>query len=161
MVGDRFGGQEHAQDVPDLSQAQPHGEGGRRQFLQLVLVEEDAGAGRRLRRGDRLGPRSLLGRGISRRLDDESLFELVGVPVDGLAAVAGLLGLAGDGTIPTGEDGSGVEDPGADRSLEYRESLRDGEVPARLSFHHGGAPPSTDLSTRSKADTAGERQSLN
>ena len=35
------------------------------------------------------------------------------VLVDGLAAAPGLLGLAGDGAVLTGEDGGGVEDPGA------------------------------------------------
>ena len=113
MVGDLVGGQEHAQEVLDLPQAQPHGEGGGRQFLELVLVEEDAGAGRRLRRGDGPGPRSILGRGIGGRLGGEPLFEFLGVLVDGLAAASGLLGLPGDGAVLTGEDGGGVEDPGA------------------------------------------------
>ena len=84
--------------------------------LQLVLVEEDAGSGRRLRRGDRLGPRSILGRRDRRPARSrEPLFELVGVLVDGLAAAPGLLGLPGDGAMLTGEDGGGVEDPGANR----------------------------------------------
>jgi hypothetical protein len=115
VVGDRVGGQEDAQEVFDLAEAHAHGEGGGRQLLELVLVEEDTGAGRRLRRGDRLGPRSLLGREIGRRLGGEPLFDLVGVLIDGLAAAAGLLGLAGDGAVPTGEDGRGVEDPGPNR----------------------------------------------
>jgi hypothetical protein len=113
MVGDRVSGQEYTQEVLDLPQTQPHREGGGRQFLQLVLVEEDAGSGRRLRRGDGPGPRSILGRGIRRRLVAEPLFEFVGVLVDALAAAAGLVGLPGDGAALTGEDGGGVEDPGA------------------------------------------------
>jgi hypothetical protein len=41
------------------------------------------------------------------------LLELAGVLVDGLTAAPGLLGSLGDGAMPTGEDGGGVEDPGA------------------------------------------------
>jgi hypothetical protein len=119
MVRDRVGGQEHAQEVFNLPQAQTHGEGGGRQFLLLVLVQEDLRSGRRLRRGDRLGRLSILGSVISRRLGvglgGEAVLEFVGVLVDGLAAAPGLLGLAGDGAMPTGEDGGGVEDPGANR----------------------------------------------
>jgi hypothetical protein len=113
MVGDRLGGPEHAQEALDRPQAQAHGEGGGRPWLLLVLVEEDAGAGRRLRRGDRPGPRSIRGREIGRWLGGEAVFDLVGVPVDSLTAAPGLLGLPGDGAVLTGEDGGGGEDPGA------------------------------------------------
>jgi hypothetical protein len=114
MVGDFVSGQEHAEEVLDRPQAQPHGEGDGRQFLLLVLVEDDAGPGGRghRRRGDDRGPRSIF-RGLGRRLVAEPLLELVGVLGDGLTAAAGLLGWAGDGAVPTGEDGGGVEDPGA------------------------------------------------
>src|SRR4051812_15418436 len=40
-------------------------------------------------------------------------FDLAGMLVDGLSAASGLLGLAGDGAVATGEDGGGVADPGA------------------------------------------------
>lgn len=113
MVGDLISGQEDTQKPFDLPQAHAHGEGRGRELLELVLVEEDVGASRRLRRGDCRGTRLLIGWGLWRRLIAEPLFELAGVLVDGLAAAAGLLGLAGDGAVPTREDGGGVEDSGA------------------------------------------------
>jgi hypothetical protein len=45
----------------------------------------------------------------------EPLLNLDGVVVDRLAAALGLFSLASDGAVLTGEDGRGVEDPGADR----------------------------------------------
>jgi hypothetical protein len=102
MVGDLIGGQEDTQEALDLSRAHAHGEGSGRESLQLVLIEADVGSGRRLRRGDRLGMRSILNRGIRRRLGGEPLFELLRVLGDGLAAAAGLLSLAGDGAMATG-----------------------------------------------------------
>jgi hypothetical protein len=44
----------------------------------------------------------------------EPLLDLLGMLIDGLAAAAGLLGRPGDGAMAAGEDGGGVEDPGAD-----------------------------------------------
>ncbi len=114
MIGDLIGGQEPAQEVLDRPQAQSPGEGDGRQFLHLVLVEEEVVTGRRSRCGDRRGPRSLLGRGPGRRLVGQPLFECPGVLVDGRATASGRLGLAGDGAVPTGEDRGGVEEPGAD-----------------------------------------------
>src|SRR5579885_3471792 len=126
MIGDLIGGQEPAQEVLDRPQAQSPGEGDGRQFLHLVLVEEEVVTGRRSRCGDRRGPRSLLGRGPGRRLVGQPLFECPGVLVYGRATASGRLGLAGDGAVPTGEDRGGVEEPGADGKLEHGESLRVG-----------------------------------
>lgn len=112
VVGDRGGGQEQAQEVFDLAQAQAHREGGGHQFLLLVLVEEDARSGRRFGGGGGLGRLSIRRRvGVGR--GGAVLLELASVLVDDLPAAPGLLSLAGDGAVAAGEDGGGFEDSGA------------------------------------------------
>jgi hypothetical protein len=119
MVGDLLGGQEQAQEVLDLPQAQAHGEGGGGQLPLLVFVEEDLGAGRRLQCGDHLHQPLVLGSELGHRrgggLGGEAVFDLMGVLVEGLAAASGLLGLLGHSAMLTREDGRRVEDPGANR----------------------------------------------
>jgi hypothetical protein len=118
MVGDLLSGQEHAQQILDLPQAQAHGEGGHGQSPLLGRVTTDQAFGLAPEFDDHLSQPLILGAEFGHRFGDglggEPPLDLAGVLVDGLAATAGLFGLPGDGAVATREDGSGVEDPGAD-----------------------------------------------
>ena len=103
MVGTVLG-QDDAEQVLDLAGADAHGEGGHRHAPPGGLVE----------RGDRSRDGGFDRRPCgSRRL--QPLLDLAGVVVDGLSAAPGLLGLAGDRPVASGEDSGGVADPGAQR----------------------------------------------
>ena len=119
MVGDLGRGQEDAEEVLDLPQADAHGEGGGRQPPLRGLVAADQTFGLAPQPGDLLAEPLILGAEFGHRvgvgLGGEPLLDLAGVLVDGLAAAPGLFGLPGDGAVLTGEDGGGVEDPGANR----------------------------------------------
>jgi hypothetical protein len=119
MVGYLGGGQEDAQEVLDLPQAQAHGEGGGRQLLLPGRVAPDRDLGVPLQLGDPLAQALILGPEFGHRfsggLGRESLLQLAGVLIDRLAATSGLFGLLGDSAVLPGEDGGGVADPGAQR----------------------------------------------
>lgn len=119
MVGNLLRGQEHAEQVFDLAQADPHGEGGDRQLTQFGLVEKDPGLGLPFQLGDLLAePLILLAKVddiVGRGVVGESLLDLAGVFIDGLATTPSEFGLLSHGSVLTGKDGGGVEDPDARR----------------------------------------------
>jgi hypothetical protein len=85
---------------------------------ELALVDEDSIFGRAMVRGNVLPEPLILGAEFGPsfgRFDGEPLLHLAGVLVDRFAAAFGLLGLPRYSAMLTGEDGSGVEDPGANR----------------------------------------------
>ena len=85
----------------------------------LALSRTDPALGLALQPGDLLAEPLILGAEFGHDrvvgLAVEPSLDLAGVLVDGLAAAPGLFGLSGDGAVLTGEDGGGVEDPGANR----------------------------------------------
>jgi hypothetical protein len=115
MAGGLLSGQEHAQQVLDLAQAQAHGEGSRGQSPLLGLAKTDQAFGLAPEFDDRLSQPLILGAAFGHRFGDgrggELPLDLAGVFIDGFAAAAGRFGLPGDGAVATREDGGGVEDP--------------------------------------------------
>lgn len=112
-------GQEHAEQVFDLAEADPDGEGDRGELALFGLVQEDPALGLAFQFGDPLAePLILLTEFddvLGCRFAREPLLDLAGVLVDGLAAAAGLFGLLRDSPVLTRKDGGGVEDPDARR----------------------------------------------
>ena len=106
MVGDRLGGEEHAEQVLDLTQADPHGERRDGQSPLSGLVEADQVAGRAAEfgglRSQALDLDAELARGVDVTLAAKSPFQLASMLVDGLATASGLLALSSDLPAPTG-----------------------------------------------------------
>ncbi len=119
MVGRLILGQEHAEQVLDLSQADAHGERGGGELSLFVLVENDPTFGLARQSGDRLVEPLILGAEFGHDINvgcvGEPLLDLAGVLVHRLTTASGLFGLSSDGAVLTGKDGGGVEDPGTRR----------------------------------------------
>jgi hypothetical protein len=101
----------------DLTRGDAGGEGDGGHLAELGRIAEDRPLELSFDGGELLAKPLILGDefGVGLGVGFESLFDQESVLVDGLAAASGLLGLASDGAVDTGEDGGGVADPGADR----------------------------------------------
>jgi hypothetical protein len=119
MVGDLFRGQEYAEQILDLTQADTRSECGNDQFSQFGLVEENPPFGLTFQSRNHLVQTLILREQFAHDfrggLAVEPLLDLAGVLIDGLAATAGQFGLLSDGSVPTRKDGGGVENPDARR----------------------------------------------
>ena len=119
MVGDLGCGQEEAEQVLDLPQAQAHGESGGGQLVLRGLVAPDRAFGGPLEFGDRPAQALVLGlkfgHGFGGGFGGETTLDLAGMLVDGLSAALGLFGLPSHVAVLTREDSGGVEDPGTNR----------------------------------------------
>ena len=118
MIGRLLRREQEPEEVLDLPQAQAHGEGGGGQLPELAPVDEDSVFGLAPVLGDSLPEPVILGAKFGARFarfGTKPLLHLAGVLLDRLAAASGLLGLSRHSALMTREDGSSVEDPGANR----------------------------------------------
>jgi hypothetical protein len=107
------------EQVLDLTQADPGGEGDGGHLSELGRVAQDRPIGSSGRCGELIAELLILGEEFGRlslsARGVELLFDPASLLVDGLTAAAGLLGPASDGSVGPGEDGGGVADGIADR----------------------------------------------
>ena len=105
MVGDLILGQEHTEQILDLSQADAQGAGGDGKPSLLILVENDPAFGLALQFRKRLAKPLILSAEFANNvvagLVSEPLLDLAGVLIDRLAATTGLVGLLSHGPVLT------------------------------------------------------------
>lgn len=126
MVGNLIPGQEYAEQVFDLSQADAHGAGRGRELSLFVLVEKNPPLGLALQSGNRLVESLILGVEFGHDgggLIVEPLLDLAGMLINRLAAALRLLSLPAHRAMFTGENRSRVDDPSANWQLQHGETL--------------------------------------